>query len=72
MDDIEGRIVGETLVVSRFQDITESLEREGTSPSPTEGAFIWTPDPSIPSGVYLVRARAGDGQTATKRIVYLK
>ncbi len=49
------------------------------------GSYIWTPDESLPSGVYLVRARfdrlsdrggRGDldptGRTATKRIVYLK
>jgi len=34
-------------------------------------AFIWQPDESVTSGVYLVRATAGE-QTVTKRIVYLK
>jgi len=34
-------------------------------------AFIWQPDESISSGVYLVRAKFGD-QTVTKKVVYLK
>lgn len=38
---------------------------------------VWQPDDNIPSGVYLVRAcfesaQRKDGQTVTKRIVYLK
>jgi hypothetical protein len=33
--------------------------------------FTWTPEKSIGSGVYLVRARFGDRET-TKRVVYLK
>jgi len=49
------------------------------------GSYIWTPDESLPSGVYLVRASAGgrgdldpggpstgSGTVATARIVYLK
>jgi hypothetical protein len=41
--------------------------------------FVWQPAPSLGSGVYLVRARVGGrgdlapmGQTAVKRVVYLK
>jgi len=59
----------------------------GQSPSnDNAGEFTWTPAPSLPSGVYLVRARfdsaqrpdggRGDldptGKTATRRVVYLK
>jgi len=36
------------------------------------GDQFWKPEPSVGSGVYLVRAKIGDGQTATKRVVYLK
>ncbi|MGC9315455.1 MAG: hypothetical protein ACP5G4_07480, partial [bacterium] len=50
------------------------------------GSYVWQPDESLPSGVYLVRARFGSAQrpddgrgdldptekTATKRVVYLK
>ena len=48
------------------------------SPSPwgegfrMRGKYIWQPDKSIASGIYLVRATTEDGQTITKRIVYLK
>ncbi len=34
--------------------------------------FIWQPDKSISSGIYLVRATTNDGRTTTKRIVYVK
>lgn len=34
--------------------------------------FIWTPDGSIPSGVYLVKAKTRDGGTISRRIAYLK
>jgi len=46
--------------------------------SPTIRQFIWHPDASLPSGVYLVRARFGSaqrpsgGRTAAKRVMYLK
>jgi hypothetical protein len=49
--------------------------------TPTTQEYIWQPDESLPSGVYLVRARVetgsingveATGATATKRIVYLK
>jgi len=34
--------------------------------------FIWTPGEKIASGIYLIRATAKDGQSATKRIVFMK
>jgi len=34
--------------------------------------FIWHPDESIKSGIYIVRAMTEDGRTIAKRIVYLK
>ena len=48
------------------------------SPSPwgegfrMRGKFIWTPDKSIPSGIYLVKARTNNELTITKRVIYLK
>ncbi|MCK5833777.1 hypothetical protein KAH81_08930 [bacterium] len=36
------------------------------------GEFVWQPAPAIGSGIYLVRARFDGGQTAAKRVVYLK
>ena len=38
----------------------------------THRPYIYTPDQSIASGLYLVRATTEDGETITKRIVYLK
>ncbi len=34
--------------------------------------YIWIPDETVASGVYLVRARMEDGQTMTKRVMYLR
>ena len=34
--------------------------------------YIWHPDQSIASGIYLVKARTEDGRTITKRVVYLR
>ncbi len=59
-------------------------ERDGARQSEATNVFIWTPDETIPSGVYLVRAssdgRGGlapvgepdSGRFVAKRIVYLK
>ena len=40
--------------------------------APTNRAFIWTPDKTISSGIYLVRARTADGGMISKRIVLIK
>jgi hypothetical protein len=53
-------------------DLRGDVVVTGLAPAHDERAFIWTPDKSIASGIYLVRARTGDGQTASKRIVLLK
>ncbi|MBN2542245.1 hypothetical protein JXI42_05220 [bacterium] len=34
-------------------------------------SFTWSPDETISSGIYLVRASCG-GKSITKRVVYLK
>ena len=34
--------------------------------------YVWQPDETIFSGIYLVRARTEDGRTASKRVVYLR
>ncbi|RKZ24871.1 hypothetical protein DRQ29_07240 [bacterium] len=39
--------------------------------SPTSRTFIWTPDKSIASGIYLIRATMGN-QTITKRVVLIR
>jgi hypothetical protein len=71
--DIAGRRV-ETLRPS-----ATSLDKGGTEPVPLnkgdvaqrQGVYVWQPDATIGSGVYLVRAKVGD-RNITKRIVYLK
>ena len=35
-------------------------------------AIIWTPDETINSGIYLVKARLEDGNCIMNRIIYLK
>ncbi len=42
-----------------------------TQPSANH-TFIWTPDKTIASGIYLIQARTEDGQTTSKKIVYLR
>jgi len=48
-------------------------QRDSAKPSSTDasGACRWTPDKSLGSGIYLVRAKIGDNDIA-KRVVYLK
>lgn len=40
--------------------------------APTSHTFIWQPDETISSGIYLVKTMTEDGQKITKRIVYLR
>ncbi len=72
--DVNGRRiaklpVGEGLKPSRLLTVTQT---GGSETTPLQnGEFIWQPAPSLPSGVYLVRATVGE-ETATRRVVYLK
>jgi len=72
--DINGRRIS---VIS-----SEGLQSDEKSPADSEkispfgrndngGKFIWQPDPSLGSGVYLVRAMGAE-QSTSKRIVYMK
>ncbi len=65
--DVNGRRiaqlpVGEGLVPSRTTGDHKGLPYETT----------WRPAPSLPSGVYLVRANTDGGTAVTKHVVYLK
>ena len=51
--------------------IDNSSENRHREMSPTEYQFIWAPDKSISSGIYLVRIALED-YNITKRILYLK
>ena len=53
---------------NRYRGMSSNRHQEM---SPTEYKFIWHPEKSISSGIYFVRANF-DGQTITKRVVYLK
>jgi len=44
----------------------------GDASASAQGVYIWQPDESITSGIYLVRARTESGWTASKRVVYLR
>jgi len=65
-----------------LNDVADNNERDGARPSPTTREFTWTPNETIGSGVYLVRATFNNprslsgaeagGATAVKRVVYLK
>ena len=70
--DLRGNVV----VATPFDaDASLSPLIRGTDERSAGGAsrgFIWQPDESIPSGIYLVRARTMDGQEMTRRIIYLR
>ncbi len=40
--------------------------------SPTEYRFIWTPDESVPSGIYFIKAITPDRLSIIERIVYIR
>ncbi len=66
--DLQGNVVGSRCAST---DIAADTETGDASIAPTR-TFIWTPDETIPSGIYLVKARTADGNFTTKRIFYLK
>jgi len=70
--DITGRLVG-NLPLSRTEscgDINyDKYFGQDSVREPTP--LIWTPEESIPSGVYLIRVKAG-AMTVRKKVVYLK
>ncbi|MCD6418653.1 right-handed parallel beta-helix repeat-containing protein, partial [bacterium] len=47
------------------------LDNRHREMSPTNRTFIWRPDKSIPSGIYLIRATF-DGQTITRRAILIR
>ena len=74
--DLRGNIVGAR---HASPDIAANIKTGDAGVAPTNNEYIWTPDKSVPSGIYLVKATIPQGQThrsaptvCTKRIVYLK
>jgi len=68
--DVNGRRVAQ-LPANNSVGVAYMRPAGGMYAAPANDEFIWTPNKSLGSGVYLVRARF-DEQTATKRVVYLK
>ena len=66
--DIAGQLVAEIPV----GEGPCALPPRGDAKNGTTREIIWQPDEKIGSGVYLVRARVDDGQTAIEKVVYLK
>ena len=67
--DIVGRRVGE--LIPPGPPFTRGEEEKSALSKGDLGGFLWQPDESLPSGVYLVRAQSSGGNAAVK-IVYLK
>jgi len=76
--DVNGRKID---VIARRAEPNEAISPNNRSSVPLDTRrdavsinnceFVWQPHESLPSGVYLVRARIGDCETS-RRIVYLK
>ncbi len=84
--DLRGNVVYKTPSISRSlspqgerDDLAAEDGSENPSPSGEGGStksrqmrgFIWTPDKSTPSGIYLIRATIGD-RTITKQAILMK
>jgi len=65
----QGTGVGEQGIGFEIFDLGGNVVEELMAPI-TE--FIWIPNESISSGIYLVRARTKNGRTVSKRVVYLR
>ncbi len=67
--DLRGNVV--TPIPTSRTDADHSAEVSGGSAS-SRGIFIWTPNETIPSGIYLIKAKTQSGQIFTKRIILIK
>ena len=59
-------------LVPALDETPANAERATTRVAPTDRTFIWTPDETNASGVYLVRAKKDNGQTAMKKIILVR
>lgn len=66
--DVNGRLIDGETVGANLVFVQSSGDHKDR---PYEGQYIWRPDESLPSGVYLIRATVGK-QSITKCVVYLK
>ncbi len=73
--DVNGRRIAQLPVGEGLKPSRSSITAQtgGSETTPLRNAeFIWRPGHSLGSGVYLARARFGNGNVTSKRIVYLK
>ena len=64
--DLQGNVVWK----ANLSDSKERIQRDAKHRW-SSGTLVWTPDKSIPSGIYLIRAVIGN-QTITKRAILMK
>ncbi len=64
--DLRGNVVWK----ANLSDSKERLQRDAKRRW-SSGTLVWTPDKSIPSGIYLIKATIGE-QTITKRAILMK
>ena len=69
--DINGRMVAEIPANGAVGAYRIRPKNGSTRLTPTNSEYVWTPDESLGSGVYLVRAWVADNYI-TKNIIYLK
>ncbi|RKZ27830.1 hypothetical protein DRQ26_02405 [bacterium] len=70
--DIMGNVVYQPPIPLR-RDLSPLIRGTDRSVSDGQGVIIWTPDKSVPSGIYFVRVTEPINSTVhTKRIVYIK
>ncbi len=74
--DVNGRRIKTLWPFLWTQASATSLEKGGTEvplhKGNLGGSIIWRPGDNIGSGIYLVRSVVGDGESTSKRVVYLK
>jgi len=69
--DVIARSPQDDAAISQINRSSVSLDTRRDAVSINNYVFVWQPAPSLGSGVYLIRIKTG-GETATRRVVYLK
>ncbi|MCK5833708.1 C10 family peptidase [bacterium] len=77
--DIAGRFISKIDDAENLAPTHNSIANQefsetngGSQTASTTSKFTWTPNEKVVSGVYLVRAQLKNGQSITKRMIYLK
>ena len=69
--DIMGNVVYQPPIPLR-RDLSPLIRGTDRSVSDGQGVIIWTPDKSVPSGIYFIKAITPDRLYIIKRIVYIR